>query len=234
MAGHLYSHEDRLGCFQRPGNLKMNEFSPVEQFYRLVRTWWLIVAAALLGGSAGYLFHRLNPPVYDAIATFYVTIDSTKMPDLPILQYQYDEDLALSMAQAALIDTNVQTSVLDQAMKKNIHLELADLQQNSRIERRHAFWLLHYWNPNPAVAQTVVNLWAKQGYQLMKFWQENKTLLGYIVFAPPSLAALPPNPMLYHQNQVMLAGAVIGLIAGIILVEIWVRLSTLPRKRYIL
>ena len=48
----------------------MDEFTPIEHFNRLLRNWAWIVAAALLGGLGGFLFHRLNPPLYDAVASF--------------------------------------------------------------------------------------------------------------------------------------------------------------------
>jgi hypothetical protein len=212
---------------------KMSEFSPIEYFSRLMKTWWLIVVAAFLGGFLGYLFHRARPPIYEATASYYVTIDSTKMPELPSLQYQYDEDLALAMTQAALMDQGVQSRVIEKAGAQNISIDLVNLQENSGIERKHAFWYLHYRHSDPALAQIVVNLWAEEGYKLMRAWQESKTLLDYVIFAPPRLATLPRRPSLYHQNQVVLAGALIGLLAGIFACEIWARLPLHPHQQVV-
>jgi hypothetical protein len=209
----------------------MDEFIPIEHFNRLLKTWWIIVAAALLGGLVGYVFHRLKPPVYEATAIFYVTIDSTKLAELNAVQRQYDEDIAVSMTEAAMRDAGVQERALIQAAEQNISLDLADLQENSRIERRHAFWQLRFQHPDPAVARTVVNLWAGQSYELIKAWEAGSYLPNYVAFTPPSLAAIPRQPVIYHRNQVVLAGALLGLIAGIVLVEMgaWLAVRS-PRQ----
>ncbi len=209
----------------------MEEFIPIEHFNRLLRNWAWIVVAALVGGLAGYLFHRANPPLYEAVASFYVTIDATQLPELNAVQRQYDEDIALAMTEAAMRDTGVQERVIQQAAAQQIPLDTGDLVENSRIERRHAFWQLRYRDPDPALAQAVVNLWAEESYKLMRAWEEGDYLPNYVRFTPPELAVKPGQPKLFRLNQVVLAGALLGLIAGIALVETWAWLSLRPLRQ---
>lgn len=197
----------------------MDELILVERFQRLLARWWLLVIAALAGALIGYLFNMLRPPVYEATARFYVSIDSSKtahLLDQPLM-YQYDEDMALAATEHILRDALVREIVSEAALKEGIQVAPADLLVDGHIERKHAFWELSYRNPDPGVAQKVVNLWAETGYKSMLAWKENGMLVDYIVFNEFTPADLPEEPVLFDRNSLMLAGAVLGLIAGVVL-----------------
>ncbi len=193
------------------------EFSPYDHFTRVFGLWWLVAVATFLGGAFGYLFYHLHPPVYEATATFIVTIDLNRFPIQGMREdlVQYNEDLALNTTQDALYSLPVREDVITQAKNLDISLLPIDLLKNSTIERKQDVWELRYRSRNPLDSQTVVNLWADIGYQAMLSWQESGKAPRYVIFQPPTMAYLPQEPVLYDRNKVMLAGALIGFIVGI-------------------
>lgn len=198
----------------------IDEFIPLENFKRIVKYWWVVAIAILLGGVVGFVFHQLQPPVYEAKATYYASIDSTKMPELTVEQYQYDEDISLGMTKGALLSPQAIQATIQQAKANNIQVDQYTLEVNSTIEREHTLWELRYRSPDPALAQTLANVWVEQGYQVMQAWQQNGTIPNYVIITPPTPASLPLTPAIYNRNRLILAGSLIGFIAGIILVEL--------------
>ncbi len=194
------------------------EFSPYKYFTQIFNLWWVVFVAALLGGVLGYIFYQLHPPVYEATATYSVTIDLNRFP-LQTTQedlLQYNEDLAVNTTEGALLSPAVVTELLNQLQSKGMSLNIVDLDKNYTIERKHDIWELRYRNPVPQDAQTIVNTWAQIGYQAMLSWQASGEAPSYIIFRPPTLADLPTRPVIYGRNSVMLAGIIVGLAAGIV------------------
>jgi uncharacterized protein involved in exopolysaccharide biosynthesis len=206
-----------------------NEFSPHEYFSRVINFWWLVLLATFAGGTLGIIFFHLHPPVYEATATYFVTLDLNRFPTLGTREdlIQYNEDMALNTTEGALFSTEVLNDVTIQAKNIGQSLSVNDLLNNSTIERKHDIWELRYRSQDPSVAQTIVNIWAKLGYQAMLSWQASGKAPGYVIFQPPSLALIPQQPVLYGRNNLMLAGALLGFIAGIIISTV---LNPAPKK----
>jgi uncharacterized protein involved in exopolysaccharide biosynthesis len=196
-----------------------NEFSPSEYFSRVISYWWVVLLATILGAMFGFIFYHIHPPVYEATATYFVTLDLTRFPTLGVRDdlIQYNEDMALNTTQGALLSTDVLNSVVGQAQGLGQSLTVRDLLDNSTIERKHDIWELRYRSENPTTAQAIVNAWAQTGYQAMLSWQASGKAPDYVVFQPPSQATLPQQPVLYGLNNLVLAGALIGFICGIII-----------------
>src|SRR4030042_766926 len=196
-----------------------NDISPYAYFNRVMGLWWLVLIATILGGALGFVFHSLHPPVYEATATFFVTIDQNRFPFQGLGEniIQYNEDMAVNTTEGALISTEVRDNVITQVETFGISLNAYNLLKNSTIERKHDIWELRYRSENPADAQTVVNTWAKIGYQAMLSWQETGKAPDFVVFQPPTEAPVPQEPVLYGRNNLMLAGAMIGFISGILI-----------------
>jgi hypothetical protein len=172
-----------------------------------------------LGGIFGFIFYHLHQPVYEATATYFVTIDLNRFPPLGDREdlIQYNEDLALGTTEGALFSSDVLNRVVVQAQDLGQSLTERDLIDNSTIERKHDIWELRYRNQDPAIAQVIVNAWAQTGYQAMLSWQSSGKAPDYVVFQPPTPATLPEQPILYGRNNLVLAGALIGFICGIII-----------------
>lgn len=196
-----------------------NEFSPYKYFGQIVNLWWIVFLAALLGGALGFVFNQLHPPVYEATATYFVTIDLTRFPLQSTKEdlIQYNEDMAVTTTQGALLSSGVINDLINQLKAHNISLSTADLLSNYTIERKHDVWELRYRSQNPQEAQTIVNTWAQIGYQAMLSWQASGEAPSFVIFQAPSLAQIPTRPVVYGRNSLMLAGALIGLASGIII-----------------
>jgi uncharacterized protein involved in exopolysaccharide biosynthesis len=206
-----------------------NEFSPYEYFSRVMSFWWLVLLLTILGGTLGFVFFHLHPPVYEATSTFFVTLDLNRFPTLGVREdlIQYNEDMALGTTEGALLSTEVLNNVIIQLKNLGISLTVKDLLQNSTIERKHDIWELRYRSQDPSVAQAIVNTWAQIGYQAMLSWQASGKSPDYVIFQSPTLALIPQQPVLYGRNNLILAGALIGFIAGIIISTL---IRRLPKK----
>ncbi|OGN93096.1 MAG: hypothetical protein A2Y88_05990 [Chloroflexi bacterium RBG_13_48_10] len=195
-----------------------NEFSPGVYIMRVMSTWWLVLLTTFLGGLFGFIFFHLHPPVYEATATYFVTLDLYRFPIQGVREdlIQYNEDMALNTTEGALVSMEVLNRVILQVKDIGQSLTVKDLLDDSTIERKHDIWELRYRNQDPAIAQSIVNTWAQAGYQAMLSWQAAGLAPDYVIFQPPTLALVPQQPVLYRQNNLMLAGALIGFMIGII------------------
>ncbi len=192
----------------------MDEFDPIQMFNKTFHFWWIPAIAVFIGGLSGFVFSTLHKPVYEATARFYVTVDVSKYGLRDITER--DEDLALAGINDALWSNAVLQAVTQESLSQNLAVNFATLLQDATTERGNAFWYLRYRNTDPATAQKFVNIWAQKGYETASGWLANHTLVDYVKFDPPILASLPTTPVEYGRNKLMVAGALLGLIAGII------------------
>lgn len=206
-----------------------NEFLPYEYFSRVMAYWWVVLLATILGGAFGFVFYHLHSPVYEATATYFVTLDMNRFPTLGTREdlIQYNEDMALNTTGGALLSTDVLNNLVVQAKSLGLSLTVRDLIDNSTIERKQDLWELRYRSQDPAKAQAIVNVWAQLGYQAMLSWQATGKAPDSVVYQPPTQALLPQQPVLYGRNNLVLAGALIGFIFGII---ISILISHAPKK----
>ncbi len=199
--------------------MSSDEFSPYNYFTKILNYWWIIFLAAFLGAVLGFSFYLLRPPIYEAKATYFVTIDLNRFPLKSGREdfLQYNEDMAVSTTEGALLSSGVIIDVINQLQTKGISLTSAEMLQSYTIERKHDVWELRYRSHLPEEAQTIVNTWAQIGYQTMLSWQVSGDAPDFVVFQPPTLALIPTQPVAYDRNRVVLAGALIGFVVGIVI-----------------
>ena len=198
------------------------EFSPYEYFNRVIGFWWLVALATFLGGAFGYIFYHIQHPEYEATATYIVTIDLNRFPFQDVREdlIQYNEDMAVNSTQNVLLSREVLEKVITELNTMGISLTQNDLSNNSTIERKQDVWELRYRSQNPLVAQDIVDTWSKIGYEAMLSWQEAGKTPNYVIIQSPTLAEVPNEPVIYDRNKVILAGAVIGFIIGILVTSL--------------
>lgn len=213
-----------------------NEFDMLKTFNNLLGKWWLILSLAAFGGLVGVVVSYFLPPLYQAEAIFHASIDFDKV-DLenlvvpsndPYVFTQYDEDLALQAVQRMLVWKS--NAAYDYALTLDPALERQEFDKNSQIKRYHAQWYLRFRHEDPEVAQSVVNYWAELGYQALQIGQESGRVEPFIIVDFISEAYLPQIPQYRHRNALVLAGTLIGLVTGLIVIDSqsrFVRLSKL-------
>ena len=206
----------------------MDEFAPSEHFYRFLRLWWVLLAAALVGGLIGYLLSRNHPPIYEAFTTFSVNIDLDKVPQKPL--ELHDEDLALFTTQAVLISPEVTDAVLAEAARLGYPMDITQLISSSSIERQHAFWVLRFRSSDSTFAQTLVNFWATTGYQAMMDWHAAGKSPAFVIYSPPTLSGEPSKPVYFGTNKLVLAGSLIGWFISLLLIELISGRPKLPKQ----
>lgn len=193
---------------------KILEYSPLREFRHIARFWWLIAVCMLIGAAIGYGFHILHPPIYEATATFFVTVDPHAFEELGITtdQYQYNEDLALGTAEGALIAPETLNAVFVETQAQGFPIQTTDLLANGSIERKHTVWELHYRDADAARAQKITDIWAEKGYATMLEWHTTNSMAKYVTFEPPTPALLADHPVNDRQNYLILAGSMIGFV----------------------
>ena len=198
--------------------MSSDEFSPYAYFKQVLNAWWLVALGTILGGFCAFIFYQFHPPVYEATATYIVTIDLDRFPirDVQEDMLQYNEDMALNATKAVLLSEEVQAELITSLKDQGVSLTPYDLLENYTIERKHDIWELRFRSENPSESQAVVNTWANIGYQAMLSWQASGKVSPYVIFQPPTAALLPQEPVVYDRNRVMFAGATIGFIIAIL------------------
>jgi polysaccharide biosynthesis transport protein len=196
----------------------MNEFVPLDHFYLFIRYWWVVVLATIIGGVAGFFFSRMHTPLYEATATFYINVDLSKVKESPLPLH--DEDLALSMIQGALLHPQVVEELVQELKKSNPELDTVKFLANHTLERKNAFWELRYRDPDPLMAQEIVNLWAEKGYQEYLAQKSDGTIPAYVISTEPLLSGTPEKPIVYPPNQLILAGSALGFVIGLLVIEL--------------
>jgi len=152
--------------------MKNQEFSPRESLERAFGLWWVIVLMTALGGIAGWAFHFLLPPVYEATAVITANMDYQKRA-----LTQNEEDYIFNAAGAIGTSTKLENQIVTDAQTQGLSISLDQLKQQLFIEREQSVWKLHIRNRDPKVAAQLANLWSE------KFFAALNTDLGHAIQA---------------------------------------------------
>ncbi len=247
-------------------------FSPGWILSNAFRLWWVILALTLAGGALGLLFHRLNPPVYEATGRFSASIDFVLTGPLT----QFEEDTALNKIGDLIGSQPVLDAVVEQAAAEGMAVTATDLRRMAVIERRLNTWDLRVRHTDPVFAGRIASIWVDEGQAILldsyehalradslnrslrslenclavtaasepshalcsrarfseiqadlaeagaALYQEriaSRGLFAGLTIGPADAAVVGERPVLYRQNQLVLAGGLLGMLLGIGLVE---------------
>lgn len=141
-----------------------NSFIPKDFFNKIMRFWYYLPLAMILGGMIGFFLHGLFPPVFEGQAKFVVTIDYTRTGYLSDIQ----EDQAMRSI-GSLIDSDyVHQLTVETVNSTGEKITLSEMKEISRLERGEFEWYIRIRHPNPDFAANLVNLWADQADQVLK------------------------------------------------------------------
>jgi hypothetical protein len=189
------------------------EFSSKDELLKMLRLWWVLVIGMILGGLAGLAIAYTRPPVYQAKATLYTSIDFQKINDVRLTEY--DEDMTINSVQSVLLSNDVIESVIVSAAESDVALGYAAFMGHMSIYRKFTDYELFFRDADPAIAQLVVNEWADTGIQTYQRLQLEGRLPAYVSVSVGSLAGVPVASLHQLRNSYTLAGSILGLIAGI-------------------
>lgn len=190
------------------------EFSPKEQIAHSLGLWWLIALAMIMGGLIGYGFHRSHPPIYQAKAVISTFIDYQDITDVKLTEF--DEDITINSIENVMLSNDVIRSLILAAGKAGISLDYTAFMDNMSIHRKLADFDIFYRDRDPVVAQQVVNLWVQIGVDAIHQMQAAGKLPVYLTVNLSSTAELPQAPYFPQTNSYVLAGILLGFIAGIL------------------
>jgi hypothetical protein len=142
----------------------MDDFLPLDALERSFRYWWLVVLWVIVGGGAAWLIHTQLPPVYEARVVFYSSLDFKLTGKLTPLE----EDKAIGLVQTVILSSPVMLQVVDDAQAQGIRLDIDALRKRAYVSRLSYQWELRLRNTDPAVAQTLANLWADRTLAALK------------------------------------------------------------------
>ncbi len=250
----------------------MNDISPLEIIQRILRYWWIPAAGLFLGGLIGWGFTRLHPPVYEATATYQVTIDEQLLltegevtTDMLPLDFNHQNPFYSPAA-------DVFSTAAANLAAGSQPVQLSDFS----LDRRGTRWMAAVRSTDPVNAARLANQWVtdadagirqaqmhsaeartleSQRDTLQKCFTNNDftqaNLCAGTSFTTPAEmesfsadleqrllveqkgalsidpalqvsfvapAAAPVQPVLYSRAFVILAGSVIGLLAGLLVV----------------
>jgi uncharacterized protein involved in exopolysaccharide biosynthesis len=191
-----------------------------------LKNWWKITLFVAVFGALGLGASFILEPKYEAEVIFDTAIDQdqldfTGMIDQfndPLTLSQYDVDLILDSVYRSLLQ--VKQSAFDYTKSLDPDLDRVDFEENVLIERHHYNWFLRFRHPNPEIAQSVVNYWAKANIAQFTELQASGRIAPYLSVEIKSLAELPTKPIYQNRLNLTVAGAVIGLALGFLVIDI--------------
>lgn len=142
--------------------MKDSEFYPLESLERAFKRWWMIVLLTALGGIAGFAFHFLRPPVYEATAVMTVNMDFQK-----VKLTQREQDYAFTAAGAIGSSTAVKQQIITAAQANGFPMDMNNLSAQMFLERKQSLWEFHIRNRDPKTAAELANLWAEKSLEAL-------------------------------------------------------------------
>ena len=144
----------------------MNDLSPRDLLERVIRLWWVIAAGMILGGLAGWAFSLTQRPVYQATATYDVSLDMTVLAaeqpsgTTPVPTDFPSQNDYLTTASDVFYQPAVRSRLVTEANAQGIPLKYGDINAvDYYLDRRGTRWMLSVRSTNPAWAAQLVNLW---------------------------------------------------------------------------
>ncbi len=198
---------------------------PISSLKNIFHSWWKIVLIAYIFSLVGLVASYLLPAKYQAQAVFSASIDFTEVnfenlvdeKGDPVDFTQYDEDLALQVVERVLMGDMDEAFAYAQTLDPSLTLD--EFERDSQISRYQAKWFLRYRHASPEVAQQIVNYWANLGLEDLKAAQADGEAETFVLVELTREATLPAKPMYQQRGTLVLAGALAGIVIGVLVVD---------------
>lgn len=139
----------------------LDDISPLDALKNTLHFWWLIAVLGIAGGMLGWLFTRLQPPLYEANTSLYVALRQQELvaEDQIPMSYTMQEQY-LSPVLALFYNQDVEDQLVAEAEAHAIDFGHADFNsQDFRVERFYSRWQIVVRNQDPQAAAELANLW---------------------------------------------------------------------------
>lgn len=193
------------------------DYSPRETLDVILKRWLVVVLFTLLGGAVGWIFHQLQPPVYEARAIFTISINYSQ-PDLldSLDSDHYAEDQMISAAMNIFVSSPVITNMTLDAASLNLAPGDIALDKRIFIERRQAEVTLVVRHEDPQKAAGLANIWAQRGLEALQEAQTHALRVYTLNYLIKSLENCPLEQattavLCQYGSQIELDQAVAGI-----------------------
>lgn len=166
------------------------ELDFLKQYRRFVHYWWLLVLVMVSGGIAGWVFHRLKPPVYEAIAPIQITVDFNQTGNIT----PYNLDQAVGVVKAIYYSEAVLQQVVREAQIAGIPINVDHLLDSVTLERMGETWNLRVRQVNAHNAALLAELWRKAGFSALQEAHAHAVSAAELQRYLRLLANCPPPP----------------------------------------
>ena len=193
------------------------DYTPRETLDIILKRWLVVVFFTLLGGAVGWIFHQLQPPVYEARAVFTISINYNQ-PDLldSLDSDHYAEDQMISAAMDVFFSSPVITNVTLDSVSLNLAPGDIAIDKRIFVERRQAEVTLVVRHEDPAKAAGLANIWAQRGLEALQEAQTHALrvyTLNYLIKGLENCPLDQANPaaLCQYSSRVELDQALAGI-----------------------
>ena len=179
--------------------MDIKEYSPWDTFANILNHWGWVVLLALIGGSLGWIIHRLQPPVYESKAEITVIIDYSQTAPMT----EYDQDHTIGIVKAVVLSKEVIEQVEAKAQAQRLSIKALKYGESIFLERKHSVLELIIRSRDAQDASSLANLWAETAYDSLVKAKQNalqaRVLRGELVALEKCLQlpeATPDRPEL--------------------------------------
>lgn len=144
----------------------VEDISPRDSLEHVLRYWWVIALAMILGGLLGWVISRFSPPVYEARAEYRVTLDDdTLLAELhetkPEAELTYDIRAPyLAPVALAFYSPAVRSAVEGQARSQGLDFPVDGFINGQLIlDQRRSDWTVIVRHEDGETAAKLANLW---------------------------------------------------------------------------
>ena len=132
-------------------------------FEHLIRDWWMLALAAMVGAGIGWLLFQNRTPYYQAEGLISIGIDYTRTGQLTDIE----EDQMIGITGDVLNSPGVISAIVERARQEQIKIDESSFKKFTKAERRQNQWVLIVRNENPSTAEAIARIWTEEGYQAL-------------------------------------------------------------------
>ncbi len=147
---------------------------PAEWIERVMRYWWIVVLAGILGGVVGVVAHLFTPPVYQAQAVINSSVDFSYTGELTDVEEDY-----MIQAVGGVIRSDEVSEAAYQAVKAaGIPVDQQEFEEMRSLQRRFVDWLLVVQHTDAQTAVDLANIWADAAWVVLDEANNHASILG--------------------------------------------------------